>query len=415
MIKREALEVLSWFSKILDSDLNFEKSLKALIDRIANFTDEKRCCIYLLSSVFSQEINGECIVQLCVGFPESGHGIGYCHSLKAEPIMERIFSEKKYYLVSDIEKDFLLDQKTKDWVRGFGIKSILFCPIISKEENLGIFVFDSQSIISEEEIEIMIYLADISALIIQDAVNRENLKAVNQKLQDRDKTLAKAVRLATIGEEFAKIAHEIRNPISVIGGFARRIKNKLEFSNVSESVLIKIKESAQIMVEEIVRLEEMINSLLKFTKGEIYPELTPINIFLEQIVEIFRKKNGVNIETDFCEETSSVMIDRPSFKRAIVNIIMNAREAVMVQQEKKINIKTYSNDHHVVVEVSNQGQKIPEHILDNIFEPFFTTKHKGTGLGLSIVYDILCLHDATIEVESTDKKTSFIIKLPKLS
>ena len=212
-------------------------------------------------------------------------------------------------------------------------------------------------------------------------------------------------RMAALGELAARVAHEIRNPLISIGGFARRLEKRLTDDT---------KEYAKIIVNEVTRLENILKEILGFVKSSrVMKQKADINELLNEIInfitpEILEKKN--TIQKDLCETPLMVSIDNDRIKEAILNLIANAAQATNYGY---ITLKTTRVDNEAVIELSDTGCGIKEEDVKNIFNPFFTTKSQGTGLGLAVTHKIIQEHNGKIEVESYTKGgTTFKIYLP---
>ncbi len=204
--------------------------------------------------------------------------------------------------------------------------------------------------------------------------------------------LASAERMAALGEVAAKVAHEIRNPLVSIGGFAQRLENKLEGN---------LKEYATIIAREVKRLEEILRDILGFVReARLSTSRVNVNTLMDDVLSLVDTEiaeRGISLETDYTE-VPPVLLDQDRIKEAFLNIVNNSIQAVGTQG--RIMVKTYPSNGYVVVEISDTGKGISEKDLSFIFDPFYTTKPTGTGLGLAITRRIIEEHKGRIEVKS---------------
>ncbi len=225
------------------------------------------------------------------------------------------------------------------------------------------------------------------------------------ELKNLRERLIKAERMAALGEVAAKVAHEIRNPLVSLGGFARRLQKKLGKD---------LKEYADIIAKEVERLELILNEILSFVKDtRIKKEKINSHKLIEEALsficpEIEEKK--INIIKEL-EEPVDLYLDPNRIKEALLNILSNAIQAI--NNQGSIFIKTYTKNDIYVIEIKDTGYGISTEDMPFIFDPFFTTKKGGTGLGLSITHRIIEEHGGSIDVESKIGEGSvFRISLP---
>jgi PAS domain S-box-containing protein len=217
------------------------------------------------------------------------------------------------------------------------------------------------------------------------------VRDVTELKQIRER-LATAERMAALGEVAAKVAHEIRNPLVSIGGFAQRLESKLEGN---------LKEYATIIAREVKRLEDILRDILGFVR-EVRLSITSVDINgvirnVLSLVESEVTEREIGVET-ILGEVPEVLLDVDRIKEAFLNIVNNSIQAVGTHG--KITISTYPRNGTVIVEVTDTGEGIAEKDLPFIFDPFYTTKPTGTGLGLAITRRIIEEHKGRIEVKS---------------
>jgi signal transduction histidine kinase len=221
--------------------------------------------------------------------------------------------------------------------------------------------------------------------------------------------VAAAERMAALGQMAASVAHEIRNPLALIGGFARRLGAKLSGD---------LKEYSNIIVEEVQRLEDILKDTLSFVKtSKIEKKEVNLNELLDNIVSLLEPtvNDKGNIITKEVEPGLTVHGDKYRIKEALLNIVTNANEAT---DKGRITVRAFRTDpaevgYSTTIEIEDTGCGVKEEDMERIFDPFFTTRPAGTGLGLSITKRIIEEHEGKIELESVRGKGAiFRILLP---
>jgi signal transduction histidine kinase len=251
--------------------------------------------------------------------------------------------------------------------------------------------------------------------------DREKIEKLNQdlkrnleELKDVQEKLIQAEKLSAIGRLTADVAHEIRNPLTSIGGFARRLNNKLEDGS-------KEKGYAEIVVAEVDRLERILKDVLTFSREAKYDmEYQDINNPVRESIMTFSdicRDQSVVIEEKLDAALPPVLIDSGQVRQAVNNMISNAID--VMADGGRLTVESFMEEfhevHYVVIEVSDTGPGLPADALNMIFEPFYTTKEigAGTGLGLSICKKILDEHNGLLFAYSElGKGTSFKMMFP---
>ena len=214
-------------------------------------------------------------------------------------------------------------------------------------------------------------------------------------------------RLAAVGQAVAHVAHEIKNPLMIIGGFSNQIKSSLD----TEKDLNKI----GMVLDEVTRLERLVANLGNFTKEyRLVMRSADINSVIGDVVKImagFYPSEKYEFTIDLCDELNEITCDPDKLKQVFINIISNGLEAM--QDGGTITISTEKIPDGVEIKINDRGTGIPAEELKNIFEPFYTTREEGSGLGLAISYKLIQAHGGDIWAQSTPGKgTTFIIQLP---
>jgi two-component system, NtrC family, sensor histidine kinase HydH len=270
----------------------------------------------------------------------------------------------------------------------------------------------------EEEIDSP--LADgriISLEVIATALEEDNGNFLGYVILFRDitemqhlkKEMERSERLASVGSLAAGIAHEIRNPLSSIKGFATFFKERYR-DNPED------RKTADIMVQEVERLNRVIGQLLEFARPmEMKRHWTSIQEVIRhtlRMIEGQAKAKNIAVRTDLPEHIGDIFIDRDKITQVLLNLYLNALEAM--QDGGTLTVAVLPHEGRMVrIDVTDTGKGIDEKDLARIFDPYFTTRSSGTGLGLAIVHKIMESHDGELRVTSEPGKgTTVSIFLP---
>jgi PAS domain S-box-containing protein len=214
-----------------------------------------------------------------------------------------------------------------------------------------------------------------------------------KQLQDK---LMQSERLAALGQMAAHISHEVKNPLMVIGGFARQVL-KASGEDPRKSV-----EKLRIIVEEIRRLEEFLAEVGSFVKLS-EPRKCPIdlNSLIREMclkLEPSLQENRIKLAVNLDPNLPQVQFDPLLLRQVLLNIAKNGIEAMPAGGT--LTFTSGRDNERVLVRISDSGEGIPPGIIDKIFQPFYSTKPKGSGLGLSISQTIVKAHQGEIRVKS---------------
>ena len=217
-------------------------------------------------------------------------------------------------------------------------------------------------------------------------------------------------KMAAVGQLAAGIAHEIRNPLASISGSIQMLSSA-DFSEDESQRLMKI------VVKEIDRLNNLINEFLEFVRPDKMKEdVISVPEIMRDVLEMVAMNKNLPAEVEQVVEistTAMILGDEAKLKQALLNIVINAYQAMESSQAKQLHVKCYEEKGELVLKIQDKGMGMDENNLRRLFEPFHTTKSKGTGLGLAITHRILENHQAKVFVESTQGEgTTFTIKFP---
>ena len=221
----------------------------------------------------------------------------------------------------------------------------------------------------------------------------------------------RAEKLAAVGYMVNTVVHDCRTPIAVIKGFAS-VMQEFETSPAQR------REYLDFIEFEVERMERMLDEILQYAverKTSLVFHEEPLDDFVKECcteINILLRTTQIQLSSDLCSG-AVVRVDRDKLRRAVLNLVANAREAL--KGEGQIRLKTELINGHAIIHVEDTGTGIPEEIREKIFEPFFThgKSLKGFGLGMSITQRIVTDHAGRIELQSeSGKGTIFSIWLP---
>jgi len=225
-----------------------------------------------------------------------------------------------------------------------------------------------------------------------------------------DEQVRRADRLIVTGELAAGIAHEVRNPLTAITGYLQLLA--VDFPPEDPR-----REFTEIITREIDRLNNLIDQLLYFSRP------LPPNFIVSDLNQVIQEtltliaapiyRERIQIQLNLAEDLPKVKIDQVQFKQVLINILLNALQAIQGSGEITVTTSYDPDSGNLCTEVRDTGCGIPPELLPRLFDPFFTTKEKGTGLGLAVADRIMEVHRGYLEVTSElNKGSSFLIYLP---
>ena len=214
-------------------------------------------------------------------------------------------------------------------------------------------------------------------------------------------------RLDARGQMAEGVAHEVRNPMVAIGGFARRIRDKLPPGD-------PLREYAERILKEVRRLETMVEEIVRFKTLMISPyEPVDLRALADRVIEEKRREieeAGLHLERRY-GDVPEVQGDPRNLRLALANLLDNSVEAT--PSGGMITVAIEPAGDHVRVEVRDTGRGIPRDELANVFDPFYTTKMAGAGMGLTTVHRIVTRHGGEIDIDSQPGQgTSVVLTLP---
>jgi signal transduction histidine kinase len=299
--------------------------------------------------------------------------------------------------------------------------SAFVVPLITRSKVIGVIATDGVEGrgVPEETRETLEVFSPQIAIAIENARLYRSLQERMDDLKRSQALLSRVEKFSFLGNLAARLAHEIKNPLTAIGTFIQLLPHKYEDEEFR-------KDFYEIAMEETMRVNKLITELLDLVKPReshfAHGDLHELIRKMILLVSPQSKAKNIDITCTFDQTISAVWMDAEKMKQVILNLLSNAVE--FTPEGGRIEIETRKGlreDHSdmIHIEVRDNGIGIPPSDLNRVFEPYFTTKHKssihsGTGLGLFIAHQDMQDHGGTIEVKSGDNQgATFILTLPQ--
>ncbi len=340
--------------------------------------------------------------------------------LEGRPFNIRLPQSKEGGLQTPCERGCHLGSKAGCYVgehlsRNPKVYSFATVPLIGKGKVIGVILVDNlynQNPITEEDVHFLSMFANQAGLAIENASLYRNLEKVHQELKETQTFLIHLEKMVALGEMSTSIAHEIKNPLTSIGGFARRLDRAVPEGSQE-------KKYSETIIKEVSRLERILNDLLKYTQDEslAFKELDLRDVLEESLSMVTKEifSGRIQLVKEYGEEIPKIIGDSHQLKQTFFNLINNACQAMEEKGVLIVRVHSFAKNgsSYAKVEVEDTGKGVDPENLHNIFNPFYSTKESSLGLGLPIVHRIITSHRGQIEVDNhPGKGVNFIITLP---
>ena len=372
--------------------------------------------------------------------PESNLGIGYEYMYRSYKLNNKFDSAFKYQELALTAQDSLNKLR---------IKNLTEFQNLTLREQLRLQDMEKERVAYQNKIRTYFLLAGIGVLLLLAIIfyrnNRQKHKAkikieqAYDNLKATQQQLVQSEKMASLGELTAGIAHEIQNPLNFVNNFSEvnkelvdELQQELKAGKIDDAIVISndIKENEEKINHHGKRADAIVKSMLQHSRSSSgQKEPTDINALADEYLRLAyhglraKDKNfNATVKTDFDQSIGNISIIPQEIGRVILNLINNAFYAVDEKKKRNqngyeltVSVSTRKTNDKVEIRVNDNGNGIPQKVLDKIFQPFFTTKPtgQGTGLGLSLSYDIVKAHGGELKVETKEGEGSeFIIQLP---
>jgi signal transduction histidine kinase len=309
-------------------------------------------------------------------------------------------------------------QKEVEFFKLLGAEQFAIAPLISKDKMLGVILADNlitRKPIDDEDVKLLSICAHHAAAAIESsqlyqelAEKVSKLAEANQRIAESSKRLLKVEKLSVLGQITSQLAHELRNPMTIIGGFANSILKKMDEKNPDYEYI-------KIITEETQRMENVLNNVLNFSRPDkFHQEMVNLDNLVDQTFEMMEPEidtTKISVVRLPSPILPSVHANPDLIRQSLLNVFRNAIWAM--PQGGILSVATRQRDQCARIEIKDTGFGIPREHLDKIFDPFFTTRPESCGLGLTISSEIIKNHGGRIGVESVEGKgATLFIELP---
>jgi signal transduction histidine kinase len=402
-LKVHLFESLSSVSRTINSTLNLDEALRVITREACELMRARMCSLMMLDE--SREW-----LDL-----RASYGAGETYIKKPrlsveESLLGVVARRKKPMQVANVQTSS--HYQNVEVARREGLISLLSVPLLFAGQSIGTLnVYTSRLYnFSNEEIRILSALAELSAIAIEKARLYERIVDVEEQLRQNEK-------LSALGLLAAEVAHEIRNPLTVM----KLLYHSLDLKFPPSDPRAK---DARIIDAKIEHLNKIVEQILDFARTT-EPKLAPVNVneLVDELGLLVRHKlanQNIKLIRDLQSDLPLVMGDAPQLEQAFLNLILNAAEAMpgggtlTIKSREIYQPRTNAQPTHVTVEFKDTGKGMSEELQKRAFTAVLsTTKAKGTGLGLAIVGRIIETHRGYVRIKSRiGHGTSIVITLP---
>jgi len=388
--KYDYQKTLKELSFIERSIAGLDEMLDKVLHTIVDVIKIRNASLYVL-----EKMNGQFILKKAIKFepPRVIEG--------NEPIIAHLRGKKEALIIEGLTEP---SNEIKDFADSTNA-AIIF-PVIYKDELIGILTLGgklSEEIYSDDDINLLSTLCNQIGISIENAMLYEDAMETQKQLFQADK-------LATMGALAAGLAHEIKNPIAAIKGFAQVIEKAVE-----EGDKEVVRDFKEVIPRQLDRINEIVEKLLTLSKPpKPIKETVNVNTLLEDIIRLVEKqamKQRIEIISEL-GQLSKIIADPGQLTQAFLNLILNAMQSM--PEGGRVEIRTNENEKSITIEIKDCGVGIEKDKMSKIFDPFYTTKEGGSGIGLAVTNKIIKDHHGEIKVESeVGKGTIFCIIFPQ--
>lgn len=401
------LKTILRFGALVNSSLNIETVLDHAMQWAEEFMDAMASTVYELD-----EATGELFVRLARG--EKKEPVRGIRLRVGEGIAGHVVETGEPVMIQDASKDPRFSDRF-DRMTGFRTRSMICVPLVVRGRPVGALqVINKRSgeAFTPTDLELLTAASQQIAVALENAKLYRRLqrkfRLTEQELLETQERLIRSERLSAMGHLVQGVAHEIRNPVMTIGGFARRLKSRPNDEGLRSRY-------ADIILEETARLETLVQQVHAFSEVQeaslapnrieaVFQEIAPK---IEAMAREFQAEVRFRVEDDL----PPVEMDCSQISRAVLNVARNGLEAM--RDGGTLDVHIFGKEHNLFICISDTGRGIPEDQLRSVYDPFVTSKTRGGGLGLTMAHQIVMNHHGGIHIETKEGAgTSVTIRIP---
>lgn len=397
LIRRtHALEKLVEIGTILNESMRIEPLAKSLLKFISDMLDISTAALHI--------------------YPYEGKGV-FSLMLHKGTYQDNVTLDTHH----DENNSLLTAAQIQTLLNIDSLESGIICTMHNNQIRIGqlLVANDHDRLLTDDDLQVMSSIAHQASLALRNIQHYQSVQNHAEELEERveERTAAlvnmqhqliRSEKLASLGRLSAEIAHEINNPLQPI---MMNLENTIDDLQSGYAVDV---EGLEIALNEATRMKGIVNRLLDYARPN-NSGFQPIDLgqIIQDIVRLTAKKaNHANIQMQLHLDTyQTIMGNKDQITQVILNLVINAMDAI--QENGEIRIQLTQVDKTIDLNIHDNGEGIPQEIIDNIFEPFFSSKEEGSGLGLAITHSIIDGHGGTISVESQPGAgTTFLLRFP---
>jgi two-component system sensor histidine kinase HydH len=391
---REDLKMLVRFSSLINSSLDIKEVLNNALICVEQLLACKDISFFEVDKA-----KGELFFRLATG--EVAELIKDRRLKIGEGLAGWVALTEKPAIVADSYQDPRFS-RCFDSLSGFKTKSILCVPVKTKDQLIGVMEVinkrDGQEF-NEIDLELLTLLGNLIGTAVENAYLygrlQEKLSLTEEELKVVQKKLLQTERLAALGKLSQGVAHEVRNPVTIIGGFVRRLQKRSAPADPCQ-------ETCQIILTQLAKLEKMVREI------EAFASLSHLKLQPSNLVEVVDQvvcdnlpalsQQAIQVRWESPGDFPLFPIDVNLLRHALQHLVDNAREAMPGGGCLAVTLALEPKG--VRITLADTGVGIAPEDLPHLFDPFFSSKPQGTGMGLTTVYRIISDHQGEIKIQS---------------